>query len=135
MIEQLAYYKAFLSREGLTNQFFHMMQIKDTNEWISAQLTAFIDLIDHPWFNRVWVVQEVVVARSVNILYGNQQLPWQLFIQVMDILFNPPIKGISSLFLHISESAVNRPVPDNGGSKPERAQSTLRISRQIDRMV
>ena len=111
MIKQLILYKAFMTREGLTNQLFHMIKAKDTNEWISAQLTAFIDLIDHPWFNRVWVVQEVVVARSASLLYGNEQLPWHQFIQVMDILFNPPITGLGFLLQHTGEGAVTRPVP------------------------
>ena len=37
---------------------------------------AIIDLLQRPWFSRVWVLQEVFNARSVQIICGQNQANW-----------------------------------------------------------
>jgi hypothetical protein len=32
--------------------------------------------MEHPWFSRVWVVQEVVVASRATFFYGGEPIPW-----------------------------------------------------------
>jgi len=88
-----------------------------------AQVSRFVALkrlLRNPWFRRVWVVQEVVVARRLNILFGGTTIPWVAltylgtmakssdFMQILqsagtkgpditecdtDLLFNPSLVG------------------------------------------
>jgi len=37
-------------------------------------------LLSSAWFHRVWIVQEVVVARRITIQYGKEQIAWKRFI-------------------------------------------------------
>ncbi|PQE29374.1 heterokaryon incompatibility protein [Rutstroemia sp. NJR-2017a WRK4] len=35
-------------------------------------------LLDNPWFCRLWIVQEVALARRVRVLFGEQEIDWNL---------------------------------------------------------
>lgn len=37
-------------------------------------------LSERPWWERVWVVQEMAVARAVTVICGHRRLPWSHFI-------------------------------------------------------
>lgn len=39
----------------------------------SAHVQKFLDL---PWFRRVWVIQEVVMARKAFVIFGHRLIPW-----------------------------------------------------------
>ncbi|KFY02923.1 hypothetical protein O988_01811 [Pseudogymnoascus sp. VKM F-3808] len=41
---------------------------------ISPEWHALINLLQHPWFERVWVVQEVIFASSAIVLYGSEEV-------------------------------------------------------------
>jgi len=43
--------------------------------------TDFISLFRCRWFHRVWVLQEVAVAKSILVRYGNHQLIWEVLLQ------------------------------------------------------
>ena len=43
----------------------------DSQEW--AALSQFLD---RPWFQRVWVIQEVVLSNNIQVVCGNKTLPW-----------------------------------------------------------
>lgn len=43
--------------------------------------TDFISLFRCRWFHRVWVLQEVAVAKSILVRYGNYQLTWEDLLQ------------------------------------------------------
>jgi hypothetical protein len=40
------------------------------------RLVALKRLLRNPWFRRMWVVQEIVVAADLNIMYGDVTIPW-----------------------------------------------------------
>ncbi len=42
-----------------------------------AQLAALSTLLQNDWFARIWIVQEVAVARDLSMLYGTEQIMWQ----------------------------------------------------------
>lgn len=47
---------------------------------------SLLDMLERPWFTRTWVVQEVVRAKDVSILYGCESLSWSRlswFLQVV----------------------------------------------------
>lgn len=47
--------------------------VVETPEW-----KDFLQLLSHPFFGRVWVVQEVAVASSLDMIVGDFYLPWLL---------------------------------------------------------
>ncbi|KAK3312532.1 heterokaryon incompatibility protein-domain-containing protein [Apodospora peruviana] len=47
---------------------------------------ALEGLITNPYFTRVWIIQEVVVAKHVTLWYGGQIIPWDLFARAMAVL-------------------------------------------------
>ena len=42
----------------------------------SGERKALRCLLARPWFNRVWVIQEVVMARTVEAICGSHLVPW-----------------------------------------------------------
>ncbi|PMD62302.1 HET-domain-containing protein [Hyaloscypha bicolor E] len=48
--------------------------------------TAVRRLLYHPYWSRVWVIQEVAVAKVVHIIYGGRYIDWDLFATVMRAL-------------------------------------------------
>src|SRR3569833_3981206 len=40
----------------------------------------FISLIERPWFSRIWIVQEIVMARNTTVWCGRHQLDWMKFL-------------------------------------------------------
>ena len=49
---------------------------------------ALDDLLKHPWFKRIWVVQEVAVAREVYLIYGHGMLSWDVVHWMVRRVFN-----------------------------------------------
>lgn len=45
------------------------------------QVLDFISLFQSRWFHRVWVLQEVAVAKSVLVIYGTKQMSWKDLIE------------------------------------------------------
>ncbi|KAJ8131843.1 hypothetical protein O1611_g1783 [Lasiodiplodia mahajangana] len=41
-------------------------------------------LLVEPWWQRIWVVQEVVIPQKVTIRYGNVTAPWEMFVQAAE---------------------------------------------------
>ncbi|KAI1805391.1 heterokaryon incompatibility protein-domain-containing protein [Daldinia bambusicola] len=39
-----------------------------------------------PWFNRVWILQEIVLAKTATIIYGDRQIGWDRILEAMDAL-------------------------------------------------
>jgi Heterokaryon incompatibility protein (HET)/Clr5 domain len=42
----------------------------------SVQWEAFSELTKRPWFSRLWVLQEVVLAKSATVYWGSHQIAW-----------------------------------------------------------
>ncbi|KAI7763653.1 hypothetical protein LZL87_014008 [Fusarium oxysporum] len=47
-----------------------------TDPYLRARVKGLVDLMRHPWFSRVWVVQEAVVASRAMFFYGSESIPW-----------------------------------------------------------
>ena len=69
---------------------------KETLDWIESVTPLgfmdsiwldFITLLSRPWFSRIWIVQEVVMGKSVTVQCGRHELEW------MDIIY-------CALFVH-----------------------------------
>ena len=70
---------------------------------------AFQNLVRNSWFDRVWVIQEVALAKSVRILYGNIEIPWQHLIDVMSLCYKHT--AIASLLETTTDPLKRQKVP------------------------
>ncbi|KAE9378325.1 hypothetical protein N431DRAFT_528575 [Stipitochalara longipes BDJ] len=51
------------------------------NEWItSPEWLALRKLFRHTWFERCWIIQEVVLASNVYVLYGGTYIDWNVLL-------------------------------------------------------
>jgi hypothetical protein len=44
---------------------------------------ALLTLLNRPWFQRVWIIQEAAVPTEVELLCGSHSIPWDQFVKVM----------------------------------------------------
>ncbi|CVK98658.1 related to heterokaryon incompatibility protein het-6 [Fusarium proliferatum] len=58
----------------------------------TASWTALQRLFSQPWFSRVWIIQEVMVAQEVHIIYGDQYFSWKTLADVMEGFRGRPIE-------------------------------------------
>ena len=40
---------------------------------------ALVDLYARPWYDRLWVLQEAILAKDIEVLCGNRSMPWAAF--------------------------------------------------------
>jgi hypothetical protein len=86
LFSELVLLKQVLSREAFAAHTFAYFASREKDYNVSARLLALIELLHHPWFSSIWVVQEVAVAPSAVILYGNQIFMWDYFTLLVDVL-------------------------------------------------
>ncbi|KAK5295608.1 hypothetical protein LTR99_009197 [Exophiala xenobiotica] len=48
--------------------------------------TAVMTLLEHDWFERIWIVQEVVVSNLPRVIQGNQEVLWGDFAAALIVL-------------------------------------------------
>ncbi|OAQ96547.1 hypothetical protein LLEC1_02349 [Akanthomyces lecanii] len=48
----------------------------------SENLSIVLDFVRRSYFHRIWVLQEVALARDVRIMFGGDDLPWAALFQV-----------------------------------------------------
>jgi hypothetical protein len=72
-------------------------QSRAISSWIASHTSpkfstcswmAFADLLNRPWWTRAWIVQEVVLAKEVVMMWGKFALPWNHFRITAAIVFN-----------------------------------------------
>jgi Heterokaryon incompatibility protein (HET) len=73
---------------------------------------AFLELLNHPWFERVWVIQELASARSVDIIYGGYRISWRLFLTDLTIVHRDEMKDVFGLFQGSGVPGISTPEKD-----------------------
>ena len=66
---------------------------------LKVLITAFLDMIRNPWFQKKWVIQDFVFAKEVNIHYGKDVLPWETMAEAVYVLRYRAL-DLLQLFLH-----------------------------------
>ncbi|KAH6883440.1 heterokaryon incompatibility protein-domain-containing protein [Thelonectria olida] len=61
-----------------------------SEEWAETGWMHLMNMFGHPWFLRVWVVQEIVMASSATVLASGEPLVWDHIATVAHMLFSPP---------------------------------------------
>lgn len=74
------------------------------------QWHALFVLLHHPWFERIRVIQEVVLGRKVVIVYGTVAIPWEHLSQVIELVGNPFLVN-SSVFSSLEKTRIRRELP------------------------
>ncbi|UPL01860.1 hypothetical protein LCI18_012794 [Fusarium solani-melongenae] len=69
-----------------------------------AILTGFLE---QPWFHRVWIVQEVVMAQEAKVMMGDWEMQWEPFAQAIDILGESNLSTSHFLKFHGPEDLWN----------------------------
>ena len=66
----------FIDKEVIRlKDFDQLLETKDADQkWCSL-----LQLMQHPWFSRRWVVQEIGLTRNATIYCGNETLSWSKF--------------------------------------------------------
>ena len=47
-------------------------------------IAAMETLCLQPYWNRAWIIQEILLARSVTIYFGSRKLPWEVFSSLLE---------------------------------------------------
>lgn len=57
--------------------------LEEARNWLmeNSRWKAVLKLGDRPWWSRIWVIQEVSVAKDVIMLCGGKSLSWDLFLE------------------------------------------------------
>jgi hypothetical protein len=66
----------------------------------SPEWTALVRLFQRPWFQRIWVLQEAVMARTMTVVCGSHLVGWVLIYQVALSVQSSGMLGIYQIDPH-----------------------------------
>jgi hypothetical protein len=55
---------------------------------------AMQDLLQNPWFQRVWIIQEIALARDAVVISGEWELPWKSLLDAYKWMDENKLEGI-----------------------------------------
>jgi hypothetical protein len=68
---------------------------------------ALITLLEHDWFERIWIVQEVVVSNLPRVIQGNQEVFWEDFAVALIVLWDLKLTHFASARVERSLKSVH----------------------------
>lgn len=71
---------ALRGRDMVTYQQFESLKLSKSKR---RQWAALLKLLQHPWFERVWVIQEVALSAKVRVQYGDEIIDWDTLAEGM----------------------------------------------------
>lgn len=69
----------------------------------APEWAILIGFLEQPWFHRVWIVQEVVMAQEAKVMMGDWEMRWEPFARAIDILEEARLSISRSLKVHGEE--------------------------------
>ncbi|KAH7393736.1 heterokaryon incompatibility protein-domain-containing protein [Cadophora sp. MPI-SDFR-AT-0126] len=87
-IEQVEYLRSQLEEKKENVEDFRAQVDGPEFGNASPKWDAFNTLVNHKFWTRVWIVQEVALARKLRIVYGGKELSWEGFATVMEAFKN-----------------------------------------------
>jgi len=87
MLEELAFLDSHEDQGDLDIYREYAPQVRRPR-WI-----AFRRLARNPWFDRMWVVQEVSLASSIRVLYGRTEIQWECLAAALSRAITYPAIG------------------------------------------
>ncbi|KAF5011644.1 hypothetical protein FDECE_2267 [Fusarium decemcellulare] len=69
----------------------------------APEWTILAGFLEQPWFHRVWIVQEVVIAQDAKVMMGDWEMEWNPFARAIDILDEAMLSISHSMKMRSSE--------------------------------
>ncbi|KAH6955751.1 heterokaryon incompatibility protein-domain-containing protein, partial [Ilyonectria sp. MPI-CAGE-AT-0026] len=91
LLNMLVIWKWKFGTVGAARQTLVLLQNRRSNHFLEANLTGFFELLDHRWFERAWVVQEVIFARQLTLHQRNYTWIWEYFLEAVEVLIDPSV--------------------------------------------
>jgi hypothetical protein len=85
------------------------------------EMQAFVKMLDHPWFTRIWVIQEIAVPRVVHVIYGGQYLEWDILAMAIEVFAAAP----TSVLLTIQGDDLDLDLANAKNPKPPTPRSLV----------
>lgn len=98
-------------------------QLKSTLQSILD--SGLLDIVALPWFSRVWIIQEIVLAQGATLQYGNAEMDWNDFQSVMRLLMGILGIGRRSVFFDLDLEEVEKK------AEISRALDIIQLRRQF----
>jgi Heterokaryon incompatibility protein (HET) len=67
---------------------YELYESLSPNAFKSRQWSALLTLLQHPWFARVWVVQEIALSPAVKVRYGDEIIDWKVIASGLKMIHN-----------------------------------------------
>ncbi|KAL5319118.1 hypothetical protein ACEPPN_012167 [Leptodophora sp. 'Broadleaf-Isolate-01'] len=77
--------------------------------FVRGQKEAFValgELFSHPWFERIWIIQEVIVSNRVHVMYKGICLSWDT-IATLAVRLDKDVGTTARLVEHLSPTVAN----------------------------
>lgn len=112
LLHELVFMNNLVSKTTLAKHILaYSNRVDKGDELLKSRLTGLLDLLHHPWFGRIWIIQEVVVAKSLTVLYSNYVLVWDYLILFMEIFEDSEMSQIKSQFDSSGQDFISTPPP------------------------
>jgi hypothetical protein len=69
-----------------TRKPLHNMNLNLGISWSAAKARAMLALCERMYWKRIWIIQEIMLAKHARILCGNRQVDWERLSEFMDDL-------------------------------------------------
>lgn len=112
-----------------------LMSPKPSDYWFKFQDTkGFVEICENPYWNRAWIVQEFILALSIQICFGPYRVPLLRFDRIVNRVknINPSIK--KSRTLELLAMRANWQQPSRAYYDPIHADDLLDCSDPRDRV-
>ncbi|KAF9237218.1 heterokaryon incompatibility protein-domain-containing protein [Melanogaster broomeanus] len=113
-------------------EFFGLTPTWDNILFVEDATVAFIDLLERPWFQRIWVVQELAVSRNSHLYCAKSSVDWDILIQAVRYSMAVHLRPVENFGRRLAlklaetrESYQRSPEVHNPGSQGEALQGLL----------
>ncbi|CAM1509732.1 Fc.00g000670.m01.CDS01 [Cosmosporella sp. VM-42] len=93
--------------------------LRTDNSAVVATKAFFTEILQREYWNRVWIIQEVVLGTNITVQCGKAQVPWDMFFSVA-----------TNLLYCLTEVGIN-PGAKTGGSASMSAINSIRQLRSL----
>lgn len=94
-------------------------------------------ILSHPWYERMWTLQELLLANHATVMRGNQTMPWDSFCKALELIearFQNTSRGMrNSISCFYAYSDFKELEGDNAGptdhGRPQSIESIMQYTR------
>ncbi|CZR54138.1 uncharacterized protein PAC_04021 [Phialocephala subalpina] len=94
----------------------------------NGEINAIDRIFQHPWWERVWVIQEATLAKSLQVVCGHETLPWSMLSEIY-----PSSRTQSLHFEHSPHEHFLDPLRGHNEMRPRWSKLARDFSQEYDR--